>query len=169
MRNRCRDRNQQGGFTLLELLMVVIIIAILAAIALPQFLRAAEKSRASEALSVLGAMRSSASRYLAGDNGAPPSYPLAVAPGLCGIDIDPPGCQNGAVDPAWVAGTPAYSLWVYTLPAGPCILGGGCDLVATRTGGVAAAGTIQIDLDTGVTCADTAANASLWGVGLPGC
>lgn len=56
------------GFTLLELLMVVIIIAILAAIALPQYLRASEKSRASEALQVLGALRASEQRYKAQHN-----------------------------------------------------------------------------------------------------
>jgi prepilin-type N-terminal cleavage/methylation domain-containing protein len=53
------------GFTLLELLMVVIIIAILASIALPQYLRATEKARSAEALQLLGAIRSSEARYKA--------------------------------------------------------------------------------------------------------
>ncbi len=53
------------GFTLLELLMVVIILAILASIALPQYIRATEKARASEAISLSGAIRSSENRYKA--------------------------------------------------------------------------------------------------------
>jgi prepilin-type N-terminal cleavage/methylation domain-containing protein len=60
-----RHTRQKSGFTLLELLMVVIIIAILAAIALPQFIRAAEKARAAEAIQVLSALRGSEFRFKA--------------------------------------------------------------------------------------------------------
>jgi prepilin-type N-terminal cleavage/methylation domain-containing protein len=52
-----------AGFTLLELLMVVVIISILTSMALPQYIRAAEKARAVEALQLLGAIRSAQNRY----------------------------------------------------------------------------------------------------------
>ena len=53
------------GFTLLELIVVIIVLGVLASIALPQYFKVVERGRTAEAVSILGLLRSAQVRYYA--------------------------------------------------------------------------------------------------------
>ena len=71
------------GFTLIELLVVVLIIGILAAIALPQYTKTVERSRAAEAMSVLKAINDAQQRFFLENQ--------TFTADLALLDIEPPG------------------------------------------------------------------------------
>ena len=71
-----KSLKNQKGFTLIELMIVVAIIGILAAIALPKFAQMLEKARAGQTKGNVGALRSAASIYY-GDNGG--QWPQTLA------------------------------------------------------------------------------------------
>src|SRR5262245_23320624 len=58
-----RPRTHRGGFTLVEILIVVIILGILAAIVIPQFTNASQDARKSSLTSLLQTMRSQIELY----------------------------------------------------------------------------------------------------------
>lgn len=60
-----KDLKRSGGFTLLEVLIVLVILAVLAGLAVPGYISMIEKQRKQEAISTLGAIRDSQSRYWA--------------------------------------------------------------------------------------------------------
>ncbi|MBO7605504.1 MAG: prepilin-type N-terminal cleavage/methylation domain-containing protein [Elusimicrobiaceae bacterium] len=61
-------QNCKKGFTLLELLVVILIIGILASIALPQYNKAVEKAKVTEALMNFKTIKESVDRYILGHN-----------------------------------------------------------------------------------------------------
>jgi prepilin-type N-terminal cleavage/methylation domain-containing protein len=57
------NMNKKSGFTLLEIIIVIIIVGVLASLALPKFFSTVEFSKSAEALSTIGSLRQSIERY----------------------------------------------------------------------------------------------------------
>ena len=95
----CKFKGQKG-FTLIELMIVVAIIGILAAIAIPNFIAYQSKSKQSEAKVSLGAIFTSVVAFQAESN--PTTYDASL--------------QGGVTKIGWApSGNPRYSFW-YGMP-----------------------------------------------------
>lgn len=120
---RVLDKN---GFTLMELVVVVVIVGILAGIALPRYNRVVERSRTTEAMSTLGSILNGQKRYA--------------------LEYDAYAGSLGALD---VNVTNPGRFFSYTLLGGNPLATPGENIArATRTGSGSYAGsTITIDED----------------------
>ena len=113
------------GFTLIELLVVVLIIGILAAMAMPQYFKAVERSRMTEADTLLGSIAQAQRRKFLQRNSFTTNYK--------GLDVSPKGA-NGSTYYTKGAGGNGFTVVL----SGPDFTGGYAE--ATRSAG---SGTLQ--------------------------
>lgn len=95
-----KNRRAGGGFTLIELVMVIVILGILSAIALPKFVDLSGEAGKSAALGVAGAIAGgSAANFAAKKVGSPSgqaiSSPTSCNPAVVGLVLNPTGFPAG--------------------------------------------------------------------------
>ncbi|MBN2325629.1 MAG: prepilin-type N-terminal cleavage/methylation domain-containing protein [Candidatus Omnitrophica bacterium] len=106
-------RNGKKGFTLIELLIVVAIIGILAAIAVPNFLNAQLRAKISRCKADLKAIAMGAEQYFLDRNAYPPSHRIWMlttpTPYLASIpkDVFPPTHEGNSQQPE------SYAQWTW--------------------------------------------------------
>jgi general secretion pathway protein G len=101
IRGRVRRRSGEGGFTLVELMIVMTIIGILAAIAIPSYIRAVQKAREAVLKEDLHTLRTAIDSYTVDKEKAPQSLDDLVQAGyLKTVPVDPMTSRNDT----WMTG-----------------------------------------------------------------
>ena len=105
-------RQAIGGFTLIELMIVVVVIAVLAAIALPSFLESVRKSRRADAITELNKVAQAQERWRANN----PNYNIAdVSSAATGLRL----VTGTTVATTYTLGSGYYTIAIGTGAASP--------------------------------------------------
>ena len=105
--------SRRSAFTLIELMIVVVIVAILAMVAIPLYQSSVENARMSEGISGVGTVRTALRVYAAGHNGAYPVLAAVDGTGLGEINVqasDLDGKFFAAVDYEVTSAAAAYTI-----------------------------------------------------------
>lgn len=120
---------KRKGFTLVELLMVVIIIGILVTLAIPNYYRSVERAKAGKAKAAMDAVRKSELQYRAFND----EYTAVLDPDLTDFDL-----------PGDIADDGDDGDWTYTITANTTDT---LEITATRNNGPHAGDTVTLDQD----------------------
>ncbi len=117
------------GFTLVELLMVVIIIGILVTLAVPNYYRSVERAKAGKAKAAMDAIRKAELQYRAFHD----EYTATLDPDLTDFDL-----------PSSIGATGSDGDWTYTISNATT---DALEITATRDNGPHAGDTVTMDQD----------------------
>ncbi len=140
-------RNIQKGFTLIELMIVVAIIGILAAIALPQYQTYIAKTQVSRVMGEVGSLKTAVDQcILKGDLSATihSNLPVGTQPGAgeCVLEANPSTIQTGAVQGGGAAVTANVNGYSQLL-LGTAAAAGRATLIGTFGNGASTALTVN--------------------------
>ena len=82
---------KSNGFTLIEVMIVVAIIGILLAIAIPQYNNYVARAQVSEGLTVIGPLKTAIAEYDSAESTLPPTGPISL------LGVDPTSISSGLV------------------------------------------------------------------------
>jgi general secretion pathway protein G len=111
-------RNAKKGFTLVEILIVVIILGILAAIVIPQFSNASTEARKNSARSLAQTIRSQIELYKLQHKDV---LPVLVGSNATGTHWAPLTTQTGAAGGAPTSATDTFGPYLQQVPSNPLI------------------------------------------------
>ncbi len=120
-------RTRKSGFTLVEILIVVIILGILAAIVIPQFTNASQDARRSSLASTVQTLRSQISLYKLQHHDTPPA--LATFWEQLTLYSDDTGATQATKDATY-----KYGPYVQTIPINSMVSDANKDVVIATTG-----------------------------------